>query len=435
MALPLLEIDQAEHRRRLDDLLEHLRASAGGHSELAASVAEIVEQVRHLGDQALVQYMRRWTDPGYTDARIRVTAGQMQQALDGLDAGIREALQAAIANVRAYQQHVMPAEVRPLRRDGAELGMRFVPMQRVGLTVPGGKAAYPSTLIMTAVPAQVAGVTELAVACPPPTGVADADVSPLVLATAALLGIEEFYRVGGAQAVAALAFGTESIGAVDFIAGPGNAFVQQAKRQVFGTVGIDGFYGPSEVVVLADAAADPPRVASDLLAQAEHDPGSCFLVAWERAVIDAILAEVAAQLPQRLRHGAIEQALGDWSAAVLAPDEQAALGVVDAIAAEHVTLAVADPHTTLTKLRHGGAWFLGDATPVASGDYYAGPSHCLPTGTTARFTSGISVYTFLKRSSVERYPEGMPARAIDHVAALAEAEGLEAHAESVRRRR
>ena len=335
----------------------------------------------------------------------------------------------------------MPANPPTLEHDGAELGMRFTPMRRVGLAVPGGRAAYPSTVIMTAVPAQVAGVDELAVVCPPPTARADADpshptdVSPLVRATCHRLGIDEVYRIGGAQAIAALAFGTESVAPVDFIAGPGNAFVQQAKRQVFGTVGVDGFYGPSEVVILADDSADPAMIAADLLAQAEHDPGCCFLISPDPAVIDRINQQVQAQLPRRQRRHVIEQALAEWSAAVIAADMAEALALVDELAAEHVTLAVDQPQTALEQLRHGGAWFLGHRTPVASGDYYAGPSHCLPTGTTARFTSGISVYTFLKRSSVEHYPGGPPGQAIDHIAALAEAEGLEAHAASVRARR
>jgi len=435
MALPILDVEQPDDRRRLDALINRLRASSGGGAEVAGDVAEIIEQVKNLGDQALVQYMRRWTNPQYSDDMIRVAPEEMARARDQLDSSVRAALETAIENVRKYQQHVMPAEVLPLHSHGAELGMRFMPMRRVGLSVPGGKAAYPSTLIMSAVPAQVAGVNELAVACPPPTGVADADVSPLVLATASLVGIEEFYRIGGAQAMAALAFGTETIDAVDLIAGPGNAFVQQAKRQLFGTVGIDGFYGPSEVVVLADASADAAKVAADLLAQAEHDPGCCFLVSWDRAVIESVVEQIKAQLPARSRRNAIEPALADWSAAVLAADETTALKIVDEIAAEHVTLAVADPAATMARLRNGGAWFLGDATPVASGDYYAGPSHCLPTGTTARFTSGISVYTFLRRSSVEGYPGGMPSEAINHIAAIAEAEGLEAHAHSVRMRK
>ena len=442
MSLPVYQFEDAADRQKVTALVDRLRAQASGGGEVAESVAQIIDAVRTEGDVAVVRYMQQWTDPDFTADRIAVTAEELDAAAKALNPKLREALVQAIANVRTYQQHVMPAEPLPLEHDGAVLGMKFTPIQRVGLAVPGGKAAYPSTVIMTAVPAQVAGVKDLAVVCPPPTHSAGsgqagggADISPLVLATCRLLGITEVYRVGGAQAMAALAFGTDTIRPVDFIAGPGNAYTQQAKRQLFGAIGIDGFYGPSEVVVLADESADPAMIAADLLAQAEHDPGSCFLVSDSAAVIKAITAEVELQLPQRDRRGAIEPALRDWSAAIVMPNAKQAIALVDELAAEHVTLAVADPQKALRQIRHGGAFFLGDRTPVASGDYYAGPSHCLPTGTTARFTSGISVYTFLKRSSVEQYPHGPGPRAIDHIVAMAQAEGLDAHAESVRKRR
>jgi histidinol dehydrogenase len=434
VTLPVYRYADADDRQRIDALMGRLREQASGGGDVASDVAAIIDQVRQRGDEAVVDYMRQWTDPDFTADRIKVSQAELDAAAKSLDPKLREALLAAIANVRTYQQHVMPAEPLPLENDGAVLGMKFTPLRRVGLAVPGGTASYPSTVIMNAVPAQVAGVSELAVVCPPPTG-GGGDISPLVLAACRLLGISEVYRIGGAQAMAALALGTDTVPAVDFIAGPGNAYVQQAKRQLFGTVGIDGFYGPSEVVVLADASADPVMLAADLLAQAEHDPGCCFLVSSDPAVIEAIAAEVQSQLPDRARKDAIVQALTDWSAAIIADNDKQAVAIVDELAGEHVTLAVKDPNKALRQIRNGGAFFLGDRTPVASGDYYAGPSHCLPTGTTARFTSGISVFTFLKRSSVEQYPMGPGPMAIDHIVALAEAEGLDAHAESVRKRR
>ena len=435
MALRILNITDPADRRTFDSLLEKLRSQTSAGGDVARSVTEIIEDVKHRGDEALVQYMRQWTNPMFTDEMIRVDNVDMAAAEKLIDPPVRDAMLRSIDHVRTYQQHVKPSDPPTVEIDGAQLGMRFTPFDRVGLAIPGGKAAYPSTVIMTAVPAQVAGVEDICVVCPPPTGGGDeAEVSHLVLGVCHMLGVTEVYRIGGAQAIAALAYGTETVGRVDFIAGPGNAFVQQAKRQLFGTVGIDGFYGPSEVVVLVDGSADPAKVAADLLAQAEHDPGSCFLIGTDRAVIDRIDAEVDRQLPNRHRRGAIEQSLADWSCAIVAADDDAGLELVDTLAAEHATLAVEDPQATLDQLRHGGAWFLGDGTPVASGDYYAGPSHCLPTGTTARFTSGISVYTFLKRSSVEHYPAGPSPQAIDDIAALAEAEGLDAHAASVRAR-
>jgi histidinol dehydrogenase len=440
MAMRLLQLDDSTDRQTLDGLITRLREATCGVGEMAQTVRRIVEDVRANGDQALVGYMRRFTMPEATAADIAVPPGRLAEAAEAMPADLREAFSRSIEHVRAYQSHIMPADPPMMELDDAQLGLRFVPIQRVGLTVPGGKAAYPSTLIMSAVPAQVAGVSELAVCCPPPNRPTDAaqadrpaEVSSLVLGVCHMLGIDRVYRVGGAEAVAAMAFGTQTIRPVDFIAGPGT-FSQLAKRIVFGTVGIDGLLGPSEIVVLADASANPAWVAADLLAQAEHDPGSCFLVSRDRAVIEAILREVQRQLPQRRRRDAIEQSLRDWCAAIVAPDDQAAEALVDELAAEHVLLAVADPQATLGRLRHGGAWFLGAGSPVASGDYYAGPSHCLPTGTTARFTSGLSVYSFLKRSSVEHYPTRPNDRAIEHIAALAEAEGLDAHAASVRAR-
>lgn len=439
--LPLLEYDKPSDRERVDALIERLRAQVTDCGDVAEATAAIVENVRRRGDDAVVEYMRRWTDPAFAADRIRVTADEMAAAEASLDPATRTAMQRSIEHVRTYQSHTMPSDPPQVTIDGCKLGMRFTPIPRVGLHVPGGRAAYPSSVIMLAVPAQVAGVERLAMVSPPPTATGDAsggggegggDISPLVLGVAHLLGLERVYRIGGAQAIAALTFGTESVEPVDFIAGPGNAFTQQAKRQLFGRIGIDGLFGPSEVVVLADASASPVRIAADLIAQAEHDPGSCFLVSTDRAVIDRVIEEVERQIGQRNRADAIRKALDEWSAAIVVADDSAAYELVDTIAAEHVTLAVDDPRAALANVRNGGAWFLGDTSPVASGDYYAGPSHCLPTGTTARFTSGLSVYTFLKRSSVEHYPSGPSAQSIADIALLAEAEGLDGHAHSVR---
>ena len=432
--LRLLDYSTCDDRAALQRLVARLREQVTTGGEISDQVAAIVEDVRTGGDEAIVRYMRKWTDPAFSRQRIRVGVDELAAAHCSLPADFRSALERAIDHVRRYQTHILPKDPPTLSLDGAELGLRFTPIGRVGLHVPGGKAAYPSSVVMLAVPAQIAGVGELSVVCPPPTG-GGSDVSPLVLGACHMLGIDRVYRIGGAQAIAALAYGTETIEPVDFIAGPGNAYTQQAKRQLFGRVGIDGLFGPSEVVILADDSADPDYIAADLLAQAEHDPGCCFLVSTSRACLEAITTAVARQIGQRRRRDAIERALRDWSAAVVAPNEAAAYEIIDSLAAEHVTLAVQDPAAALRRVRNAGAWFLGDATPVASGDYYAGPSHCLPTGTTARFTSGLSVYTFLKRSSVESYLHGLPAQAIADIAALAQAEGLDAHADSALLRR
>lgn len=441
MPLPIFDLDRATDRAAWTERLARLRATASQDGEAARSVAEIVESVRLRGDDALVECMRRWTDPEFDADRIQVAPDEFDRAHAALDPELRRTLERAIANVRAYQTHIRPVDPDPIELAGARVGLRFRPVDSVGLTVPGGVAVLVSTLVMLAVPALVAGVAPgaIRVVNPPPTrrrGEPVGDISPIVLATCRLLGIDTVYRIGGAQAVAALAYGTERVRPVAMIAGPGNVYGQLAKQLVSGTCGTDGgFYGPSEIVTVADDSADPRCVAADLIAQAEHDPGKCFLVSWSRAVIDAVAAELEAQLEKRGRIAAIERALEHESAALVVRDETEAARIADEIAAEHVNLAVADPEAWLDRLRHGGEFFLGDQTPVAAGDYYAGPSHCLPTGSTARFASGISVHTFLKRSGTVQYANGMPAEAIDSIARLAELEGLDAHAESVRVRR
>ncbi|MEX0743952.1 MAG: histidinol dehydrogenase [Phycisphaeraceae bacterium] len=443
--LPRFDLSTDEGRASFKRCLDRLQDTVSVDTAHGITVTEILDKVRTGGDADLTHYMRRWTDPGFTADRIRVTEAELAAADESLSSELREAIVTAIEQVRAYQQHILPRDPEPMKLGGAELGLRFTPVDSVGLCVPGGTAVLFSTLIMLAVPAMVAGVPadRIAVISPPPTRRDDAgssgaatDISPIVLATARLLGIGRVYRIGGAQGVAALAYGTESVERVDMIAGPGNVFVQLAKQQVAGRVGTEGgFYGPSEIVTIADATADPQRVAADLIAQAEHDPGKCFLVSWLPDVLDNVLAEIARQLPSRSRLSAIENALANDSCALLVTDESQAVDVANTIACEHLNLAVADPDAMFSRIRHAGEVFLGDAAPVAAGDYYAGPSHCLPTGTTARFASGVSVYTFLKRTGTIAYPDGVPTTAIDHVARMAEAEGLDGHAHSARTRR
>lgn len=405
-----------------------------------ADVRDIIDDVREHGDDALVRYTRQWTDPDFTAASIRVDPGELDEALAALDPVLRDDLQTAIDHVRAYQEHITPKTTAPLFLGGAELGLRFTPIQRVGLLVPGGRAAYPTSVIMLAVPALAAGVPAdgLCIVTPGPTRGTDTKahgVSPVVLAAAAMVGVRSVYRVGGAQAVAALAFGTETIPPVDLIAGPGNVYTQLAKQQVAGHVGIDGFYGPSEILTIADDTADPAVIAADLIAQAEHDPGRCLLLSWSETLIEQVQKVLATRLETLARRDAVERSFEHGSAALLVPDRDSAMAVADKIAAEHVNLAVEEPEALLAGINHGGEFFLGGQTPVAAGDYWAGPSHCLPTGTTARYASGVSVYTFLKRSGTVCYRPLISDDAIDAIARLAEAEGLSGHAESVRARR
>ena len=435
--LPVYDISTSQGLTDYQQRLDRLRATASAFSEQAQTVSAILEDVQKQGDDAVVKYMRKWTDPNFTADRIQVTAEELEATAKLLTGELRDAIERSIENVRAYQQHALPADLASVTINGAELGMRFTPMASAGMCVPGGAAVLFSTLIMLAVPAIVAGIdpASISVINPPPTRVGDepaGDISPIVLATCHLLGIKNVYRIGGAQAVGALAYGTQTVKPIDIIAGPGNVFVQLAKAQVAGVCGTDGgFYGPSEIVTVADESANPAYIASDLIAQAEHNPGKCFLVAWSKTVIENIIAQVQNQMAQRSRSQFIAKALDIESCGVLVTDEDQAVQVANDIAAEHVNLAVADPDAMFKRITHGGEFFLGDQTPVAAGDYYAGPSHCLPTGTTARFASGISVYTFLKRSGTVTYPQGMSQQTIDDIALLAQAEGLDAHANSV----
>ncbi|MEM1444960.1 MAG: histidinol dehydrogenase [Planctomycetota bacterium] len=427
--------------RRLQRLADSAAKTSDADAKFAEAAAANVLAVRQRGDDAIVELERRWTNPDFSADMIRVSPDECDAALKQLDPQLKAALQRSIEHVTAYQQHVMPRDADPVRIGDAELGMRWTPVDSAGCLVPGGSAVLFSTLIMLAVPALVAGVPREMIAAVNPApyrkeGDPPRDLSPIFKAACAMLEIGSVYRIGGAQAVAALAFGTETVNRVDMIAGPGHPVVQHAKALVAGVTGTDnGFYGPSEIVTLADDTADPKRVAADLLAQAEHDPGKCFLVCWDDAVAEAILQQLDSQLTQRSRRDAIVNALQNESCVVLTDSHDAACDIANYLATEHLNLAVADPNATLQHIRHAGEAFLGDATPVAAGDYYAGPSHCLPTGTTARFTSGVSVYTFLKRTGTVAYPEDMSEQTIADIALLAEAEGLDAHAESARVRR
>ena len=433
-AVPVLDLSVAGDRRRLEEILDRYAASSWELGGVAEQLDRFVDDLRARGDGAIVDYLRRHTRADFTEEAIRVAPRTLAAAGAALGAPAAAALRRAADNVRAYQAHVMPADPPPLRLHGAELGLRHTPVASAGLSVPGGAGAYPSTVIMLAVPAQVAGVGRLAVATPPRATGSAVEIDATVLGLCHLLGIDTVYRIGG-FALAALALGTERVAAVEMIAGPSNIYGQQAKRKLFGTVGIDGLYGPSEIVVLADDSAHPAWVAADLMAQAEHDPGIAILVAVERAVIDRVAAELDRLLAGRARRAVLERALAENCALVQVPDLPAAHALIDRIAPEHLTLAVADPRAALDEVQHAGAVFLGDRSPVASGDYWAGPSHCLPTGRTARFSSGCSVYTFLKRTSIEAYPNGLPRQAFDDIELLAGIEGFEAHAHSVHLRR
>ncbi|HEX4795142.1 MAG TPA: histidinol dehydrogenase [Humisphaera sp.] len=391
------------------------------------TVMGIVADVARRGDDAVVEQARKFDDPAFTAEQIRVTPEEMAAAVKRITPQQHYALQRAIEQLREYQMAMMPADPVPLVRPGVTLGMRFTAIDSAGLYFPGGKASYPSSLIHLAVPAQVAGVSRIAV-CSPPSKYGRTD---LVLAACHELQLTDVFRAGGAAAIAALAFGTQSVPAVDKIVGPGNRWVQLAKRLVSGYVGIDGFLGPSEILVLADETANPRFVAADLIAQAEHDPGSCFLLTTSEAFATRVQTEIDRQGRWLSRSLPLEKALRECSAVIIHESMDDLIELANHFGAEHVNIQARDENYILSRLRHAGAIFIGPYSPVAAGDYVAGPSHCLPTNTTGRFSSGISVYEFLKRSSVAKYTAEGLAKDADAIITLAKSEGLDGHAASI----
>ena len=393
-------------------------------------VAGIVADVRARGDAAVVDYTARFDWAGITAANMRISDAERDAAAAKVPAAQREALIFAARRIEVFHRALMPKDVDFTDSTGTRLGARYRPVDAAGVYVPGGTAAYPSSVLMNIVPAKVAGVGRIVMVVPTPGGT----LNPLVMLAAAIAGADEIWRIGGAQAVAALAYGTESIRPVDKITGPGNAYVAAAKRRVFGQVGIDLIAGPSEILVVADRHNDPAWIAADLLSQAEHDPSSqSVLIADDAAFADAVLRAVEAELKTLARAEIAAASWRDNGAVILVPDFSAAPPIVDAIAAEHVELAMemAEAEALSQKIRHAGAIFLGRHTPEAIGDYVAGTNHVLPTSRAARFSGGLGVSDFLKRTSlVACTPQSLAALGPSAVA-LAEAEGLGAHGRSV----
>jgi histidinol dehydrogenase len=392
------------------------------------AVSAIIADVRARGDAALLDYTARFDRLTLTPDRLRIAKAEIDAAVAGIAPGLKAALDTAATRIEAFHQKQLPDDLRIDDEAGLTLGMRWGPLDAVGLYVPGGTAAYPSSVLMNAIPARVANVPRVAMCVPSPDGT----LNPLVLAAAHRAGVSEIYRIGGAQAIAALAYGTATVAPVDRIVGPGNAYVAEAKRQVFGRVGIDAIAGPSEVVVLADASNDPRRVAVDLLAQAEHDAvAQAILITddpvFANAVADAVTAELPT-LPRAAIAGASWQAHG---AIIVVRDWDEATALVNRLAPEHLQLMVPDPEAVFARIRHAGAVFLGAWCPEAVGDYIAGPNHVLPTGRTARFASGLSVHDFLKRTTWVAAGAAGLANVGPAAIALAEAEGLHAHARSI----
>lgn len=404
----------------------------GSGARVADTVDGILADVRQRGDLALLEWTEKLDGVKATSVeRLSLPASRLQQAFDGLDATQREALEAAAGRIREYHQRQVQESWLYTEADGTRLGQQVTPLEKVGVYVPGGKAAYPSSVLMNVIPAHVAGVGEIIMTVPTPAGA----VSELVLAAAHVAGVNRVFTLGGAQAVAALAYGTETVSAVDKIVGPGNAYVAEAKRRVFGHVGIDMVAGPSEILVICDGQTDPEWIAMDLFSQAEHDEDArAVLVCPDALYLDEVQAAMERLLPDMERSDIIRAALGNRGALIYVRDLDEAEQVANAIAPEHLELSVAEPDKLLARIRHAGAVFLGRYTPEALGDYCAGPNHVLPTSRTARFASPLGVYDFQKRTSViDCSPEG--ARTLGRIAeVLARGEGLTAHAASARYR-
>jgi histidinol dehydrogenase len=397
-------------------------------ADVDLTVADIIDDVRHRGDASLAELSLRFERIEIGRIGLKIDAAEIEAAIGACDRTALEALKLAHARVMDFHLRQKPADVRFTDPLGVELGWRWRPIDAVGLYVPGGVATYPSSVIMNAVPAKVAGCRRLAMVMPTPDG----RINPLVLAAARIAGVDEIYRVGGAQAIAALAYGTETIAAVDKIVGPGNAYVAAAKRRVFGVVGIDMIAGPSEVVVLADKSADPRFVAADLLAQAEHDEAAqSILITDDTGLARAVEAEVERQLESLPRAKIAGASWRDNGAIILCPSLEAAIPLVDRLAPEHLEIMAEDAEALSDRIANAGAIFLGAHTPEAIGDYVGGSNHVLPTARSARFSSGLGVLDFMKRTSLLK----CDARSLETLGpaaiALGQAEGLDAHARSV----
>jgi histidinol dehydrogenase len=408
----------------LDPLLPR---RVGSDPETRDQVAAILEAVLERGDEAVREFGRRFDGVDLAPAEWELDQATWQGALERIDTRLRQALGRAVDRVREYHEHQREPGFHLSAPDGSVVGMKVTPLDRVGVYVPGGKASYPSSVIMNAVPALVAGVQEI-VAVVPPSGVTDT-----VLAACALSGVTRIFRIGGAQAVGALAFGTATVPRVDKIVGPGNRWVAEAKRQVVGQVGIDMIAGPTEVLIIADGSAIPARVAADLIAQAEHDEdATSWCVTPSAALADALPRALEEALSRTPRAAIARAALERNGVVVVVPTMREAIEVANRRAPEHLEIVAEGAERIAGSIRHAGAVFLGDETPEPVGDYLAGPSHVLPTSGTARYASPLGVYDFVKRTSVIRYSAARLAADADAILALAEAEGLDGHAEAVR---
>lgn len=423
----ILELTNDTRKNILENLLKR---SPNQYGQYESAVNEIVEQVRSRGDEALLEYTSRFDHCDMTSKELPVTEEEIRQAYDSLTPEFIEVLQKSAANIQAYHEKQLRNSWFDAKEDGTILGQKITALNRVGVYVPGGTAAYPSSVLMNIVPARVAGVKEVIMMTPPGK---DGKMNPATLVAADIAGVTKIYRAGGAQAIAALAFGTETIPKVDKITGPGNIFVALAKRSVFGYVSIDSIAGPSEILVLADETANPRYVAADLLSQAEHDVlASAILITTSKELAEKVSAEVDIFLKELSRKEIMEQSLNNYGYILIASDMNAAIETVNEIASEHLEILTANPFEMMPKIQNAGAIFLGEYSSEPLGDYFAGPNHVLPTNGTAKFFSPLSVDDFIKKSSIISYSREALEAVHKDIELFAKQEGLTAHANSIK---
>jgi histidinol dehydrogenase len=433
MTINFVALTDPNYQNRIDEIINRLRSGniTSANEKKAVDVPTIVrrilDQVRDRGDSAIAELTNKLDGAHITPMTIRVSQQDIDDAYQRSDRTFLQLMRQVIANIREYQEHILIKEPQPLKRGNRILGLRYTPIDRVAIYVPGGKALYPSTVLMTAVPAIVAGVKEIVMASPPTGG----EINPMALALAKELNIGEVYRMGGAVAMAGLAYGTESIKPVQKIVGPGNAFVAEAKRQLFGVVGIDSIAGPSEVLIVADDCADASWVAADFMAQAEHDPGSAILLTPSSQLGECVVKEIERQMVQLSRAEAIRAAVERFSAVIITKDLSHACDLANEFATEHLQIITANDNECLRRIRNAGAIFIGKHTPVPLGDYFAGPSHVLPTGGTAKFFGPLDCNDFRKSSSMIAYDAASLAEDGAGVIDFANREGLTAHAHAI----
>jgi histidinol dehydrogenase len=415
------------HSKESEKLQHILNRGVGLNNDILTRTDAIIREIRERGDAALIEFTARFDGVQLTPETLRARRQDIEELAAQVDDDLISAMREAIANIRHYHEHQLTGDWEIERANGVRLGQRIRPLEIVGLYVPGGSAAYPSTVMMNAVPAQVAGVKRIVVVTPP----AQFKQNPVIAATLKELNLFEVYTIGGAQAVAALAYGTETIPRVDKIVGPGNQYVAAAKKLVYGAVDIDSIAGPSEIVVVADDTARADFVAADLLSQAEHsEDAAAILITPSEKFAEAVREEIVKQTATLTRREIIEHALADFGALIVVESLDAACELADEIAPEHIEVITADSEATAAKIHHAGAIFIGPYSPEPVGDYFAGTNHVLPTGGTARFSSALGVYDFLKRTSIVRYTQAELRRTAASIDRLARAEGFDAHARS-----